>query len=143
MSDRSDMPSKAVIAEYWSDRLIEMNIEELPVDDMSCFVCGAGPKLQRSHILAMCDGGKNSVENLHLLCRQCHDESEILSGDIYWRWYRGKRKVAYISPGIRDFMKLKAVFPDLDEITEGCKDMSLEERNLYIKELLRQRIDNS
>lgn len=143
MGKRTDMPSKTEIAEYWAERLIEMDIEDLPVDEFSCFVCGSGTKLQRSHILPMCDGGSNTTENLHLLCRQCHDESEFLSGEIYWRWYREKRDTAYISPAKREMIKVKAMFPDLAKVEEIYNRLEPSQREQYIKELIEERLSSS
>ena len=56
-----------------------------------CFACGpfagsAKRVCQRSHILAVCDGGTDDVDNLHMLCDKCHSMSEFLSGNEYWQW---------------------------------------------------------
>jgi len=53
-----------------------------------CFACERGAKnLERAHILARCEGGPDSLNNLHLLCSACHHQSEILSGEVYWIWF--------------------------------------------------------
>jgi hypothetical protein len=55
-----------------------------------CFACGCeagtGFNLERAHILARAEGGDDSVSNLHILCRPCHQESEMLSGGPYFAW---------------------------------------------------------
>ena len=40
--------------------------------------------------MATRDGGKNEVTNLHLLCRLCHVESEMMTGRAYWYWLKLK-----------------------------------------------------
>jgi hypothetical protein len=109
VGNRNDMPKPEEIVDYWAERLIEMDIEELAVTGGSCFVCGAVSRLERAHILALTEGGTNGLENIHLLCRQCHDESELLSGAAYWRWYIEKRCAAFIHPLRRLNMKYNSV----------------------------------
>lgn len=55
-----------------------------------CFACGLQKITQRAHILAVSEGGNDTVENLHLLCKSCHDESDMLSGQAYWNWFNDK-----------------------------------------------------
>lgn len=50
-----------------------------------CMACG-GYGNDRAHILALSEGGSNLASNLHMLCRECHIESEALSGYNYWLW---------------------------------------------------------
>ena len=93
-SSRNNMPKKNTIAEYWNPILIRIGLEvdyELQ-NNIQCFTCGkTDQRLERAHIKAKCNGGSDSVKNLHVLCRGCHDESEFYEGDIYWRWYKYKR----------------------------------------------------
>ena len=39
-----------------------------------CFECGVlcDPKPERAHIIAKCDGGPDTVDNLVLVCHWCH-----------------------------------------------------------------------
>lgn len=53
-----------------------------------CFACLTHtPHLDRAHIIPFCEGGSNEASNLHLLCRICHKESELLSGAQYDAWF--------------------------------------------------------
>jgi len=101
ISRRKDMPKAAKIAEYWAPRLSK--IRDSPFDAYSmqfggidragffgvptCFACGKGANLDRAHIKALGKRGSNKSENLHLLCRGCHAESESLDGQAYWNWF--------------------------------------------------------
>ena len=57
-----------------------------------CMTCGIpedkgdGKYLDRAHIYPDVDGGSKRINNLHLLCRKCHTESEPLEGYVYWLW---------------------------------------------------------
>lgn len=103
---RSSMPSKTMLISYYSgDRVFyegefhdggeawmgENGVEHyLFMSDKTaaCMACGFYKDVQRCHILPLCDGGDNSLKNIHLLCRNCHAESEFLSGEAYWDWMR-------------------------------------------------------
>lgn len=89
------LPKKSEIREHWAAWLAEIgkfdSIEEATEADY-CFACGFEFTTQRAHILAHCHGGSDGVENLHLLCRGCHLDSEHLSGEAYFEWLK-KRAV--------------------------------------------------
>lgn len=74
------------IAAHWSGRLPHVPDPDAGV----CFACGLDPAqwggLERAHITAVVNGGRDELENLHLLCRPCHRSSEYLDGAAYWRW---------------------------------------------------------
>lgn len=72
------MPKRAAICEHWEDK-----IEDL---DGNCFACGSSLRVERAHIVPLCEGGTNDVSNLHLLCATCHIDSEPLPVDLYWAW---------------------------------------------------------
>lgn len=100
------MPSKATIINYWlnnheshpeakpwMDRVGEYFIERTHKDEVdTCFACDFinGPA-ERAHIKARCDGGSDEPDNLHLLCPQCHKDSEFMEGQAYWRWIADRR----------------------------------------------------
>ncbi len=114
MSNRKGMPNKRQIVEYWWDKITEMYpekgfqdfVEEVLCEDKEhnisfkslqyayphidkkniCFACGVDFITERCHILPINHGGTNDVENLHLLCKSCHQESEDLSGELYFEW---------------------------------------------------------
>jgi hypothetical protein len=54
-----------------------------------CMACGWKRKLgvQRAHITPRVHGGADSVENLHMLCHDCHTASEYVEGAAYWQWF--------------------------------------------------------
>lgn len=54
-----------------------------------CWACGYRGRLQRAHIRALADGGRDVLPNIHLLCSACHRDSEVLQGRDYWRWFLG------------------------------------------------------
>ena len=100
MSKPRKMPSNAAIWSHWNQELkdkynkywlIDLRFGEKRNDkNFVCFACGAIAQLQRCHILADNLGGSSNVDNLHLLCKPCHDESEFLSGDLYFKWFSRK-----------------------------------------------------
>lgn len=102
------MPSKRHIANYWYGRFPwnENKLKELGkfTDDIDffncilfCFACGFYSKnLEKAHIHARYKGGKDSVENLHLLCNVCHNASEHLSSENteeYFEWFKQRNHV--------------------------------------------------
>lgn len=52
-----------------------------------CMACGYNGPNYRCHITARVNGGSDAVDNLHMLCKTCHDASEYLQGEAYWRWF--------------------------------------------------------
>lgn len=89
---RKGMATQAQIRAYWVDCLWQKKGYDSPQEFLekdNCFACGFdGPgTLERAHITALSEGGGNDADNLHMLCRCCHHDSEMLSGDEYWRWF--------------------------------------------------------
>lgn len=90
MSRKGSLPSKKKILEFWWPKLKELEKVDVYTLDSDCFCCGLNKFLERAHIKPECQGGANTVENLHLLCKSCHIESEGMCGDIYWDWFKSK-----------------------------------------------------
>lgn len=92
MGRRRSMPSRAKIFEYWKDKINNAK------NDNTCFKCGITSLFEdtvivdRAHILAVCEGGSDDVDNLHLLCRNCHRESEAYNGSEYKLWITSKNR---------------------------------------------------
>ncbi|MGD9671833.1 MAG: HNH endonuclease [Hyphomicrobiaceae bacterium] len=92
---RSNMPSPKAIRAFWAPRLAQLgkvgDVIDLLEDDWNgfprCFRCGNPHILQRAHIIALQAGGSNHANNLHLLCKPCHVESEHMPYDQYWAWF--------------------------------------------------------
>lgn len=93
MSRKRNMPSRKKIFDFWNGKLKSV------VNDNTCFKCGVTSVLSedtvivdRAHILAVCEGGSDELDNLHLLCRSCHRDSEVYSGEEYNLWFLSKSK---------------------------------------------------
>jgi hypothetical protein len=61
--------------------------------EKTCFACGLDCKtIDKAHIKPKrffnSAEEANTPSNLHLLCRVCHTNSEMLSGDAYWEWMK-------------------------------------------------------
>jgi hypothetical protein len=95
------MPTQKAILEYWAQTLIDnfgkywMDIynEHCPtkIKTSYCFACGSSIGTQRCHIVPSRDGGSEDVSNLHLLCKECHVESEDLCNEqLYYEWFKAK-----------------------------------------------------
>ena len=137
------MPSKYQIYAYWKDRLVndygkdfykgnllmrEAQRTKNPYAYM-CFACGAfAVRIERAHIVALCEGGTNDVSNIHLLCTSCHRNSETISDvPAYEKWF--KKRGPHRSDAIDSFQDRaddfidaicrnaeKEEFPDLHEL---------------------------
>jgi len=96
MGRSRNMPSRKKIFEYWQDKLDNV------YDDNSCFKCGFGGKeynyaiVDRAHILSVFDGGSDDVENIHLLCSNCHKKSEPYSGRMYYDWLKSDTEIEFV-----------------------------------------------
>jgi hypothetical protein len=112
---RKSMANKRKIIDYWvhglGSKLLESRGIELGCFDKDnyscCFACGDILQVERYHILAIAEGGLNSVDNLHLLCKYCHLESEMISGVIYWEWLENKHRLHFKLPGVHTWERLK------------------------------------
>jgi len=113
------MPTRTTIRAHWAPRWKEFpnwkidSQEEFLEFLNGCFACGwdHNNKVERAHITAKTEGGSDQPENLHLLCRACHDSSEFLKGEAYWEWIR--KRTAWC--GLVGMAKLSPVF---DEVME-------------------------
>jgi hypothetical protein len=79
MSRKRNMPSSQKVFDYWSNH-IDVNKDQ-------CFKCNELRPLERAHILAVSDGGSDDCDNIHLLCKDCHSDSEFLNGTAYDIWF--------------------------------------------------------
>ena len=85
--------TKSKIVDFWKDspfsHMLKFGKNE---EDPVCMACGIsedkgdGKYLDRAHIYPDVDGGSKRTNNLHLLCKKCHTESEPLEGYVYWLW---------------------------------------------------------
>jgi len=115
---RKDMPKADEIRQFWAYKLLALNkvidVENVldPITEThfsssgkketlhtwQCFCCGRAGALDRAHIKAMSIGGTNTAENLHMLCRSCHVESEPYQDESYWRWFLSKPYLGFMHP---------------------------------------------
>jgi hypothetical protein len=93
--------SKPAVKNYWR-RFPDANKyfnSDWDKYEKSCFACGSnGKTIDAAHIVARtqyceeflnCEVNEENVDkpaNIHLLCRLCHVESEMLIGIAYWHW---------------------------------------------------------
>jgi hypothetical protein len=109
MTTRIDMPKKYDILKYWAEKLIneynkywldayfdEINHNKLEKKYITsiCFACGTtDTQTERCHILPLSKKGNNKIDNLHLLCKECHIESEYLNelNINYYQWFNSKQ----------------------------------------------------
>ena len=86
------MPSVRQVRGYWSTRLdlAELGFDsafEFTTEAGSCFACGQDSgSPERAHIKPRNQGGGDDVGNIHILCRICHKDSELLEGEEYMAW---------------------------------------------------------
>tara|TARA_R110002012_G_scaffold310749_1_gene519226 strand:- start:29 stop:517 length:489 start_codon:yes stop_codon:yes gene_type:complete len=63
------------------------------VERYDCMACGVeGVQVDAAHIRPLQYNGSNEIENIHLLCRPCHAESENLWGKEYEIWLELKKE---------------------------------------------------
>lgn len=94
------MPSERQIRSYWSEWLSgrisdKFDSPQEAMEEGVCFACGmtADGGIERAHIIPRCDGGSDEPDNLHMLCRTCHKDSEFLSGDAYRQWFEERTAI--------------------------------------------------
>jgi hypothetical protein len=121
------------VFKYWNDKIERLG----PRKDGSfenelhaCFACGSVRMLEVCHIIPRCYGGSDDLENLHVLCKRCHGESEALKA--YWPWIHWKRVNEWKPYGdhINDYVTKCGIILDYGRISD------LEEANVYFKEVL-------
>ena len=122
-----DLPRKSQVFEHWKDRLGELGFF-IDWGEPGCWACGFhyGAKydikrsdvswcellecwdripLQRCHVIPRSLGGTDGVDNLFLMCRECHDLAPNTSMPaVFFEWARAQNSYA------RETAKLRAVF---------------------------------
>ena len=107
---RRDMPTAARLRAFWAPKLIALGkgcdpevflepvVSSTGIATWQCFCCGKPTRLERAHIKPLSLGGDNSAQNIHMLCRICHLESELYQDEAYWRWFLGKPFRHFMDP---------------------------------------------
>lgn len=105
-------PGKTLIAEYWATR---PDVFSVNMDQPSCFACSwwrgdwterrrpwEAARLQRCHLTPASLGGQATVENLILLCAECHREApDHVNGEWMIRWAQDREE--WIWRRLREF----------------------------------------
>lgn len=90
--ERKRTPSAQTIYKYWAKKGLPpaKDHDWTSLEERTCFACGSFYPLHRAHIVPICFGGPNTVDNIHLLCMSCHSRSE--GNTVYWTWFANMRK---------------------------------------------------
>jgi hypothetical protein len=89
--------SHTKILDYWLEFLIAKQKGESRIDLTDvCFACGWIADLEKAHIQPLNQKGLDEVQNLHLLCSECHWASEDMFGDTYWNWFAKRNQISLI-----------------------------------------------
>jgi HNH endonuclease len=137
------LPLKSEIFEYWKDKLGELQ-RSIDWGEPSCWACGfhydgkydikrRNPTwenilncwdripLQRCHIIPRALGGPDTVDNLFLLCRECHDAAPNTNApDIFFAWVNAQdyyvRELAKMVTAFNAFGVTEEDYPELEVI---------------------------
>ena len=143
-----DLPLKSQIFEHWKDRLPRLGIL-IDWGEPSCWACrfhygvkydvkrpDAGWSeilrgweripLQRCHIVPKSLGGTDDVDNLFLMCRECHDLAPNTSiAEILFEWARAQsssaREMARIRAALTAFGVDETDAQDLDALLTSAE----------------------
>lgn len=78
--------SKIQITEHWQDK--DHPFANAFVD--ACWICGwYSLALEKCHLIALFEGGADELDNLVLLCKNCHWATEGLAKkDLFWNYVK-------------------------------------------------------
>jgi hypothetical protein len=96
---------KNKIESFWYNGPLSYLLQPLTEGD-NCMACGIESTTDRAHIFAQVEGGSHQHNNIHLLCKNCHGESEMMEGFQYWAWLMVKKelyKEGYFTPYEMDY----------------------------------------
>ena len=137
MSRKRNMPSKIKIFNYWNGKLKNAS------SDNTCFKCGISSNdneiniVDRAHILSVYDGGTDNLDNLHLLCKKCHTESEVYSGIEYDLWFTSENKEQFCKSLVflleKGILKNKDLSLSINKLKEDYVKMGLDWIYIYLK----------
>ena len=118
--EKKSMPSIKLIRKFWfSEEGIELLRSKTGIIISSiqgCMTCGTLGYVECCHIVAKVNGGSYNEDNLHLLCKSCHLESEYFEDERYWRWFRNKYIRDYKEPFQRIEERLNLLDLSMKEI---------------------------
>jgi len=97
--------NKSLMQKYWYEGPLAKMFQPY-IDTDFCMACGIKTTTDRAHILAQSEKGSHQFNNIHLLCKDCHGESEMMEGFHYWAWLMVKRELyeeGYFTPYEMDY----------------------------------------
>lgn len=135
---RRKMAKREAVWDYWLNRLGARVFQEkgIEISPDGCFACGDGRYLERAHIQAHSEGGSGDVENLHLLCKACHFESEHLAGVRYWDWLAYKNQNEYKPAYDHTLERMKRLGFSMDEAVSIMKAQGHEAATAYAERFI-------
>jgi HNH endonuclease len=135
-------PTKTQIAEHWATR---PDVFSINMDQPSCFACAwwkdgwaertqpwEAARLQRCHLTPASLGGRATVENLVLLCAECHREApDHVNGEWMIGWVQDREE--WIWRRLREFeteirASLMRAGASVDDYTRYLDDSKFAER---------------
>lgn len=140
MSRSRKMPSKQQIFAFWEEGQGAESFEKFGIEitDDGCFACGFHFKIERCHIVAVTDGGTDNCDNLHLLCPNCHIESEYLNESFYWKWLVHKNQNDFKTSNVRQYERMHSLGIKEVEISEMVNQGKYEEAARYSMQHLQE-----
>ncbi len=129
------MPKKRVIFSHWKYTLLKTHNRDIK-NKYTCFACLRGGYVERCHIEPLSTGGCNIVENLHILCPNCHRESEGYRGRFYWIWFSNKDVVMIPVFRTREQVNLISKIIEIIKVEIPERYKNAINKNLNTKEIL-------
>lgn len=123
------MVTKKTIVRYWNCTL--KGKIDVPFSEEQCFACGDTYIIERCHIIPRNSGGTDLVNNIHLLCKKCHIESEFLYGNVYWNWFNYQRKHEWKLPLAHTVNRYKKMGFDITQKMSELVELNLESKDAF------------
>jgi len=135
---RKNTPKSSDIYTYWQNQELPYakNNEFIVLEKGTCFACGIFHTLQRAHIVPLSQGGTNTLDNIHLLCKGCHSLSE--GNKKYWNWLTYMRANEWKTKPEWAIKIIERNGVNLDEEYKKTENMNFKDRLKYIKKLLKE-----
>ena len=113
------------IIEYWFSKINEcdMSVDHSEANER-CWRCGYKTVLHRCHIIPDSLDGKDSPENLVLLCNRCHREApNIKDSEFFWDWLDAHKTPLYDTYWtIRGMLEYKHIYgEEIEEVFSRLK----------------------